>query len=428
MENALYARHLETLLHRYRVALEEFKLDAIVVASGSLSYYFQDDNSHPFKAFSFAQQWLPFQLPANCFIVFKRDKPELIWPGKQDFWHMANAIPEGEWQHHWQITPVNDDTWQRSLPKRSAFIGPVVSERFQHHEELFTWLTYDRAVKTSYEISCLERASQIAVLGHNAAEQAFKQGACELDVHLAYLAATKQDASDTPYPNIVGINEHAAVLHYEKKSVERCIRPLTLLVDAGASYTGYASDITRTTTVLDDDFSALVKDMDTLQQQLVGQSLAGNSFVELHYQTLAGVAKLLKKHDICKLSVEEQLAKHIPQYFFPHGLGHLLGLQVHDLGGKQHSRKGETVASPKDSPYLRLTRPLLENMVITIEPGLYFIPMLLDKMRAEQPQHGCSLSKIEALLPYGGIRIEDNVVVGVETPRNLTREAFAQSN
>lgn len=428
MENALYARHLETLLRRYRVALDEFKLDAIVIAAGTLSYYFKDDNSHPFKAFSFAQQWLPFDLPAGSYVVIKRDKPELIWPAKQDFWHMLNAIPEGEWQHHWLITPTDSNAWTSSLPNKVAYLGPASLPEYTQHESLYTWLAFDRAIKTPYEIACLEEATRVATLGHHAAQQAFSQGASEFEVHLAYLAATQQDASETPYPNIVGINEHAAVLHYEQKSRQRPFRPLTLLVDAGASHHGYASDITRTTTLLNDDFAALVEGMDTLEQHIVSQAVTGTSFVELHYQTLAGVARLLNQHGICRLSVEEQLIKHIPQYFFPHGLGHLLGLQVHDVGGKQHSAKGDIVDSPKESPFLRLTRPLQENMVITIEPGLYFIPMLLDKMRAEQPQHGCDMEKIESLLPYGGIRIEDNIVIHTETPRNLTREAFSKIN
>lgn len=426
MQNSLYARHLETLLQRYLVVMSHFKLDAIVIGSGKLSYYFEDDNSHAYKPFASAQQWLPFKLPAGCFIVIQHDKPELIWPAKQDFWHMANPIPEGEWQSHWHIVPAINDDWLQSLPKRAALIGPDTLGPLQHDTDLFNWLNYDRAVKTEYEIACLVEASEVAVKGHLAAQTAFLAGASEFDVHLAYLKATTQDAIDTPYPNIIGINEHAAVLHYEQKAHHRPFRPLTLLVDAGASYNGYASDITRTTTALQDDFSALVDDLDTVQREIAGQALAGVPFAELHQKSLIGVAGLLKSHDICSLSIEEQLAKRIPHHFYPHGLGHLLGLQVHDAGGRQENPQGQIIAPPEDSPFLRLTRYLNENMVLTIEPGLYFIPMLLEKLKAEQPQHGCNFAKIEQLLPYGGIRIEDNIVVGVEGVRNLTREAFAK--
>ncbi|SBS32230.1 Xaa-Pro dipeptidase [Marinomonas aquimarina] len=426
MQNSLYIRHLEILLQRYLVAMSSFKLDAIVIASGKPSYYFEDDNSHPYKPFAAAQQWLPFDLPAGCYIVIQHDKPELIWPAKQDFWHMDNPIPEGEWQAHWHIIPALNDDWLTSLPERVALIGPDPVGPLQHSPTLLTWLNYDRATKTDYEIACLEAASDLAVKGHLAAQSAFLAGASEFDTHLAYLKATTQDACDTPYPNIVAINEHAAVLHYEQKAHHRPFRPLTLLVDAGAQFNGYASDITRTTTALQDDFSALVADMDALQQGIAAQAVAGTPFLELHQKSLIGVAGLLNKHDICSLSVEEQLEKRIPHHFYPHGLGHLLGLQVHDVGGRQTNPQGQIIAPPKSSPFVRLTRHLNDNMVLTIEPGLYFIPMLLEKLRAEQPQHGCNLDKIEQLRPYGGVRIEDNIVVGVEGVRNLTRERFAK--
>lgn len=426
MQNSLYARHLETLLQRYCAALSAFKLDAIVIASGKPSYYFEDDNTHPYKPFAAAQQWLPFTLPAGCYIVIQHDKPELIWPAKQDFWHMACAIPEGEWQAHWHIAPTSNDDWLKSLPSDVALIGPDSLGPLRHNDALLAWLNYDRAVKTDYEIACLEEASDIAVRGHLAAQAAFLGGASEFEVHLAYLRATAQDAINTPYPNIVGINENAAVLHYEQKGHHRPFRPLTLLVDAGAQFNGYASDITRTTTTLQDEFNDLVIDMDVLQQEIAAQALAGTPFVELHDKSLIGVAELLRKHDICSLSVEEQLAKHVPHHFYPHGLGHLLGLQVHDAGGRQGNPQGQAIDPPADHPFLRLTRYLNEKMVITIEPGLYFIPMLLDKLKAEQPHHACNLAKIEHFLPYGGIRIEDNIVVGVEGVRNLTREAFAK--
>lgn len=426
MEHALYQRHLQTLLQRFQKALIQFNLDAIVIATGGLSHYYEDDNAHPFKPYAAAQQWLPFTLPANSFVIIQAEQPELIWPAKQDFWHAPNPIPEGEWQSEWKISPVLNNDWQHRLPQQSALIGPVTLEKVSQHEALKSWLNFERAVKTDYEIACLTQASMIAAAGHIAAEQAFKQGASELEIHLAYLAATHQDAVNTPYPNIIGVNENAAVLHYEHKSHLRSLRPLTLLVDAGALHLGYASDITRTTTILNDDFSALVSGLDELQQRIAEQAIVGKSFIELHQQTLTGVAQLLHDHDLCSLSIEEQLQKQIPHHFYPHGLGHLLGLQVHDVGGRQISANGDLQMPPEDSPFLRLTRPLSENMVLTIEPGLYFIPMLLEKLQAEVPQHGCNMSKIQALLPYGGIRIEDNIVVGKSKIQNLTRMAFLQ--
>ena len=111
--------------------------------------------------------------------------------------------------------------------------------------------------------------------------------------------------------------------------------------------------------------------------------------------------------------------------FFPHGIGHLLGLQVHDVGGLMAGPQGGTRPRPEGHPYLRLTRELASGFVVTIEPGIYFIESLLAKARAEPRGRAIAWPRVEALKPWGGIRIEDNVVAQAGSPRNLTREGFA---
>ncbi|BFM49710.1 Xaa-Pro dipeptidase [Marinomonas sp. THO17] len=426
----LYKNHIDTLCARYEAAMQHFALDAIVIASGNKTYYFQDDHSHPFHAYSGAQQWLPFNLGAETFIVLKLGQtPELIWPVRDDFWHAANPIPEGDWQSSWQLTPCRKtDNWHLDLPAKTAWLGPNKLVSIPICEGLQAYVDFDKAIKTDFEIHAMEQASNAAVAGHLAAHQAFLEGKSELDIYLAFLSASQQSSSQEPYPGIVGLNQHAAVLHYEHKSTQALENSRTLLIDAGASCHGYASDITRTHTRHQDDFAALITSLDELEQSLCQQAISGVAFRDLHQTTLLGIAALLQQHDICSLSIEEQLAKRIPQVFFPHGLGHLLGLQVHDVGGHQQDKSG-TLRQPDDAaPFLRLTRSLQDNMVITIEPGLYFIPILLEKMQAEIKQHGCNLKRIKDFLPYGGIRIEDNIQVKRNTSINLTRDAFDRIN
>ena len=110
--------------------------------------------------------------------------------------------------------------------------------------------------------------------------------------------------------------------------------------------------------------------------------------------------------------------------FLPHGLGHLLGLQVHDAAGRQISPDGELRAPPDGHPYLRLTRRLEPGFVVTIEPGIYFIASLLAKLDGKMRAR-LDWGAVERFLPYGGIRIEDNLVIETSGRRNLTREAFA---
>ena len=120
------------------------------------------------------------------------------------------------------------------------------------------------------------------------------------------------------------------------------------------------------------------------------------------------------------------IATGVTAAFMPHGMGHLLGVQVHDVGGFMENETGTTIDPPSGHPYLRLTRVLEENMVLTIEPGLYIIDMLLEELRGTPAESHVNWSTVDALRPYGGVRIEDNVRVLTDGCENLTRDAFAE--
>ena len=105
----------------------------------------------------------------------------------------------------------------------------------------------------------------------------------------------------------------------------------------------------------------------------------------------------------------------------PHGVGHHIGLQVHDVGGQQAGPKGGKVPPDQEIPYLRTTRVLEPGHVVTIEPGLYFIPILLDPLRAGDEGQAVDWELVDRLIPCGGIRIEDNVVCTADGPRDLSR-------
>jgi Xaa-Pro dipeptidase len=138
------------------------------------------------------------------------------------------------------------------------------------------------------------------------------------------------------------------------------------------------------------------------------------------------LAEILSNFNIVSLDAEAQLDTSIISTFFPHGLGHLLGLQVHDIGGRQQSLDGTTKEPPANSPALRLTRTLGTDMVITIEPGLYFIDSLLTTLAKSDNSQYINWDLVNELKPYGGIRIEDNVLVTESGSENFTRDAFAE--
>jgi Xaa-Pro dipeptidase len=113
--------------------------------------------------------------------------------------------------------------------------------------------------------------------------------------------------------------------------------------------------------------------------------------------------------------------------FFPHGIGHLLGLQVHDVGGVMGDAQGHERQRPEGHPYLRLTRMLEPGVVVTVEPGIYLIDSLLAAAHADTRRAHINWSVVEELKPYGGVRIEDDVVTTTGAPENLTRDAFAKA-
>ena len=224
----------------------------------------------------------------------------------------------------------------------------------------------------------------------------------------------------------------ASLLHYQYQDRQAGKHLNSLLIDAGANVDGYASDITRTyvgprcySQAAADLFAELLERMQTHQDTLIDQVVPGANYVDLQAAMHQSLARILVDTGIIQCEPEEAFNSGLTVPFCPHGLGHLLGIQVHDVGGQQLDIDGQTNPPPEPYASLRLTRPLAEDMVITVEPGLYFIPMLLKKKQAEGAPIDWRL--IERLTPFGGIRIEDNVRLlpkgaGVE---NLTRDAFA---
>lgn len=166
-----------------------------------------------------------------------------------------------------------------------------------------------------------------------------------------------------------------------------------------------------------------MKDVNDEQLALIATMKAGTSYVDYHIQFHQRIAKLLRKHQIITdMSEEAMVENDLTGPFMPHGIGHPLGLQVHDVAGFMQDDSGTHLAAPSKYPYLRCTRVLQPGMVLTIEPGIYFIESLLAPWREGQFSKHFNWQKIEALKPFGGIRIEDNVVVHENNIENMTRD------
>jgi len=436
----LFAAHVAELRRRTDAALQAGACDGLVAYSGRPRHAFQDDRPYPFVVNPHFKHWAPVTDAPDCFVVHVPGaRPRLCFFQPADYWHRPPQLPAGAWQREFEIDVVDDVAAARELlglqRGRFAFMGEWQPE-FEswgfaavNPPAVLASLHYARAVKTSYELACMRRASLSAARGHVAARNAFLAGASEYEAHMDYCAAAGVREQDLPYGNIVAFNEGGAVLHYQHLDHRRGGPRRSFLIDAGAQHCGYASDITRTWSGGDQEFSALIAAMDALQQRLCAGIRPGRDYREVHLEAHRTIGALLRESGVIRCDAETAVAERVTSVFFPHGIGHLLGLQVHDVAGLAADPSGtRDIPRPDGHPFLRLTRTLEPGFVVTVEPGIYFIELLLEEARADGRGRHIDWSAVERLKPFGGIRIEDDVACTVDAPENLTRDAFAALN
>ena len=433
---ALYPEHLDTVCKRFDRALEQAGASHVVIFAGSPKVAFLDDNTYPFVANPHFLSWVPLADVPFSYIVYAAGQvPILIYYMPHDYWHVVPGEPDGYWTRGFDIRTVRTaDEVADHMPAAAdscIFIGELDNvdhafgiERVNPPSAL-NILHLFRGIKTDYELACMRLASARGVQGHLAAEAAFRNGRSEFEIHHAYCAAVGHTDSELPYGNIIALNEHGAVLHYTDLDRAPPAETRSFLIDAGARVHGYASDITRTYSFGDARFAELIDRVNAMQLEIVGKLRAGISYSDVHVGTHRMLAAVLVDTGLATGAPDTLLATGVTSAFFPHGLGHLIGIQVHDVGGFMQDESGATIDPPSGHPYLRLTRVLEEDMVLTVEPGLYAIDLLLDNLRGTPAEHHVLWDGVDWLRPFGGIRIEDDVRVTADGCENLTRDAFA---
>lgn len=433
--DAAFGPHLQSVCNRSAQALEAAGFGSLLVHSGSLLTVFEDDRTYPFEAHAPFKVWAPLSDVPDSFVYFAPGRrPQLLFHSPPDYWYKPAAAPQAYWTRHFDIRGIADREAARSaLPhdlSSTAYIGDVFPALTSwgvaavNPPALMRRLDFVRAAKSPYELACLREASRLGATGHVAAAQAFQQGASEFEIELAFLRACGMREQELPYNPIVALNGGGAVLHYQVLEKEPPPQRHSLLIDAGVEFGGYASDITRTYSLRDADFAALIRAMDQLQQTLCAAVRPGVDWRDIHLQAHQLTATLLLAADITSCSAEEAVETGVSSVFLPHGIGHLLGLEVHDVGGFMRDPEGGEIPRPPGHPYLRLTRVLQEGFVVTMEPGIYFIDQLLEAAKADARAAGINWRRVESLRRFGGIRIEDDLAVTATGCENLTRDAF----
>ncbi len=429
----LFARHLERLQAATERTLAATGHDELVVSSGAALGYFADDQDAPFRPVPHFAHWCPLGGPHHLLRVAPGRRPRLLRHAPPDYWYEQGGVTDPFWLPGFELEEVAsvDAAWKALGPApRAAYVGNEVERAVAaglapNPASLVARLDWVRSYKDDYEVACIEEATRRGARAHRAAREAFAAGESELGIHQAFLVGGETTEAALPYPTIVALDEKAATLHYETKRRARGGR--VLLLDAGVASRGYACDITRTTPApgCDPHFVGIVWLVDALERELALAATPGRPYLEVHLEAHRGVARVLAETGILRVSAEEAYDKGLTRAFFPHGVGHHLGLQVHDVAGQQADETGSPAPPPPEHPYLRNTRRIEPGQVFTIEPGIYFIPMLLAPLRAGPLAGAVDWTLVDALTPLGGVRVEDNLLVTATGPRNLTREALA---
>lgn len=291
--------------------------------------------------------------------------------------------------------------------------------------ELVRSLIEMRSVKDQFEIAEIEKACETGYKMHVTAMKMAKPGVMEQEIAGTIEGIALAYGGGTSFPSILTQNGQTLHNHDHSFLLEK---GRLMLVDAGAESTGhYASDFTRTTPV-GGKFSQ--KQLEIYNIVLKANNAAtslikpGETYLGIHLKIAEIIASGLKELGLMKGDVQEAVAKGAHALFFPHGLGHMMGLDVHDMENYGEINVGydEEIRPVNQfgTAYLRLGRRLQKDFVITNEPGIYFIPDLIEQWAGEKTNHAfINFDRVKKYLDFGGIRLEDDILVTATGARIL---------
>ena len=281
-------------------------------------------------------------------------------------------------------------------------------------------LKHARRLKDATEIALLRRTAVATAAGYEQMRASLRPGVTERALQIELETGFFRAGGDRPgYGSIVGLGANSAILHSTPSS-RAAVAGDFLLVDAGVEIGRYMSDVTRTYVV--GTPSAFQRDLYQIvlavEERALARCVPGAEWREVHVAAASELTAGLVSLGVMRGAAESLVEQEAHTLFFPHGLGHMVGLGVRDGSGMEPGR----TKSPRASlSTLRMDLPLRPGYVVTVEPGLYFIPALLnDPKRRERFRDAVNWPLVESHLSLGGVRIEDNVLVTASAPENLT--------
>ena len=305
-------------------------------------------------------------------------------------------------------------------------VAPMDVDGGRHaSEELVKSVVAQRLVKEQCEIEELDKAAEIGYLMHTEARRGCKPGVLEQEIVGRMEAVTYSKGWGPSFTTI--LSQNGETLH--NHSHHQIITPGRLLVvDAGAeSNTHYASDFTRTYPC-SGKFTTRQREIydivESANEHAYSLTKPGTTYWDVHYATARHLLEGLKELDLVRGDVDEMLPLGISGLFMPHGLGHNMGMDVHDMEDLGENYVGYA-EDQKRHPLLglgnlRMARRLEPGHVVTDEPGIYFIPALIEQWKREGTDKGfVNYEKLAGYYDFGGIRLEDDVLVTTDGARRL---------
>lgn len=285
-----------------------------------------------------------------------------------------------------------------------------------------------RLVKEDCEIEAIDDACNLGYEMHTVARNSIVPGIIEQEIVGKMDGVTLSKGWGVSFPTI--LTQHGETLHNHLH--DKIIEPGKLMViDAGAeSNVHYASDFTRTYPT-SGKFTAKQREVYQIvcdcNEFAFSMTRPGISYREVHLKTMHLMLEELRALDIVRGDVQDMVEAGIAGLFMPHGLGHNMGLDVHDMEDYGENYVGyddDQSRSPQlGLGSLRMARKLVSGNVITDEPGIYFIPALIEKWKSEKTDQGfVNYQKLESYYDFGGIRLEDDVLVTADGARRLGKE------
>ncbi|MBI2027029.1 MAG: aminopeptidase P family protein [Deltaproteobacteria bacterium] len=405
---------LSKIARENRRNLCEKLANGLIFSAGNNYVRRNSDVDYPFRQDSNFLYLTGIEAPGYAFILIPKTNEYLLFIPKINTHHRVWIGNIPDLAESKKIYGADKIFYFDEYEKQLHLLSKKFDKTFSPQSpEFLSALSELRFVKSKEELKLMKEAARISSKAHLVARKYARPGLFEYQVQAQLeKVMLEEGARLLAYPSIVGTGKNSAVLHYHANS-SKLQKGELLLIDAGAEVHGYASDITRTFPV-SGQWTTKQKDIydvvQNAQKKSISSVRSGVKFRDVHKISALTILEGLTSLGLLKGRSDELLERGVDRLFYPHGIGHALGLDVHDVVPLPKNSESHKIKKP--GSLLRLDRALVENAVVTVEPGIYFIPALLqDPSKRKKYQDCVQWNKVDKYLNFGGIRIEDDVIV-----------------